>query len=678
MKRLLLIIIIVAANAPFAAAQTDESGDMRNISLDSVEIKGQRVSGKLRTSVDGASLWNMRMMDDLPKILGNADPMHYTQLLPSVQTNNEYDSGFHVQGCDNSHNNVTIEGVPIYNVTHLMGFFSVFNASHYPSLQLQTSAKDASYANRLGGFLTMNLPDKVQEKADGEFSVGLISSQGTLRLPFKEKHQLNVSVRASYLNLLYSQWLNIDGSAMRYSFYDTNLTYLYRHDERNSITLDCYLGNDVGKMGIGEYGADIEAKWGNHSIAAHWNHESDKLKMRNTLYNTRFHNNYSLDMNSIVVNLPSSICDYGFRNDMQYGNSHFGVDIAFHRIHPQAPEVQEGSYFNTSAKIGVNATNSLESSAFYDIILPLSQRISFNTGLRASAYSIKGSTHYALDPSASLTWETTPQWTNRLGFANRHQYLLQTGITSLGLPTTFWLSTGTDGVPVQSQMSLHLVSTLNIMHGRYSVNVELYYKWLRHQQEYFGTFYDFINTNYDLSNMLHHGEGRNYGVNVIFNKLKGKLTGWLSYSYGRAQRNFTDLSPTRWYPANHERLHEVNGVATYAISKRWSIGMTGVCASGTPFTAPRNFHIINGNIISAYGEHNANRLMPYYRIDVSANYKLKSHKVKESGLNFSIYNLTAKSNSISYYVKVYKGEYYYNKVSFLTLILPSISYYCKF
>lgn len=660
-----------------AAAQTEKSGDMRSISLDSVVVKGQKISSPLRTAANGTSVWSMDMMNELPKILGNADPMHYTQLLPSVQTNNEYDSGFHVQGCDNSHNYVGIEGVPLYNVAHLVGFFSVFNASHYPALQLQTSAKDASFPNRLGGFLTMKLADNVQDSISGELAVGLISSQGTLRLPFNKKHQLTVSLRASYLNLLYSQWLKMDGSAVKYSFYDTNLTYLYKPDNRNSFTFDCYLGNDKGTIGMGDYSAELQAKWGNHSIAAHWNHEGDRYRMRNTLYNTYFHNRYTLDMNTMNISLPSSICDFGFKNDMQTGRSHFGIDAIYHIIKPQNPDV-EGSYFNPSANAIMTTARSFEASAFYDYTLPLADRVALEPGLRASFYRVDNSNKYALDPSLSLTWETMPQWSNRIGLACRHQYLLQTGITSMGLPTTFWISTGVSDIPVQSQQSIHYISNVNLLHGRYSISVELYYKWLQHQQEYFGTFYDFINTTYDIRNMLHHGKGRNYGINLTINKQKGALTGWLSYSYGRALRQFSDIGNDRWYPSSHERIHELNIVGTQKLGKRWSIGATGVWAMGTPFTAPRNFQIINGNIISTYGEHNANRLPPYFRLDVSANYRLKTSRLKESGINFSVYNLTYTSNKIFYYMKIHKEKYYYSHVSFLTRILPSISYYCKF
>ncbi len=674
-----LTLITAVATSMCATAQNDESGDMRSMSLDSVVIKGYKVSSSLRSSADGTAVWNMNMMNELPKILGNADPLHYTQLLPAVQTNNEYDGGLYVQGCDNGHNLVTIDGVPLYNVSHLIGLFSVFNASHYKTLQMQSSAKDASYGNRLGGYLTMNLPNEVQEKTDGEFSVGLISSQGTLRLPMNDKQQLNISMRASYLNLLYSQWLKMEGNALNYSFYDANLTYLYKPNRQNSFLLDAYLGNDQGKVGMGDYGADLTGKWGNASVAAHWKYDNEKVKVNNTLYYTNYHNRYKLSLSSSLdVALPTSISDVGFKSDVMLKRAHLGAEIINHIIKPQSPET-EGGYFNPMSSTSRVTTKSLETSLFYDYTIPLTRRFSLETGLRGSMYRVEGENAWALDPTVSLTWSPTEQWTNRIGFSSRHQYLLQTGINSLGLPTAFWISTVTDDIPVQRQQSVNYVSNIRMFNGRYNLSVELYYKWLQHQQEYFGTFYDFVSTSYDIHDMLHHGKGRNYGINITLNKLSGKLSGWLSYSYGRSLRQFTDISSKEWYPSNHERIHELNFVATQKLGKRWSVGLTGIFATGTPFTAPRNFHVLNGNIIAAYGEHNANRLTPYSRIDCSVNYKLTPRmSQKESGINLSVYNLTYSRNSIFYYMKVYNDQYYYHYVSFLTRILPSISYYYKF
>ena len=163
------------------------SDTLNHYQLQDVEVKGKRLRSHLK-ALDDASIVDMSLMDYMPRILGNADPIHYAQLLPGVQTNSEYDAGLHVQGCDNSHNYVSLDGVPIYNATHLLGFFSIFNASHFSEMSLTKSSTSASFPNRLGGSVDMLTPtwiygeDSLQANGKhGEIAVGPMSSQGTVK-----------------------------------------------------------------------------------------------------------------------------------------------------------------------------------------------------------------------------------------------------------------------------------------------------------------------------------------------------------------------------------------------------------------------------------------------------------------------------------------------------------------
>jgi outer membrane receptor protein involved in Fe transport len=178
--------------------------------------------------------------------------------------------------------------------------------------------------------------------------------------------------------------------------------------------------------------------------------------------------------------------------------------------------------------------------------------------------------------------------------------------------------------------------------------------------------------------MLLHGQGYNYGLNLLIEKRKGRLTGWLSYSWGRAMRRFSDERLQDWYPASHERPHELNAVATYRLDKHWSFGGTYVFASGTPFTAPRKFYLFNSNLVSVFGEHNAQRLKPYMRLDASVNYDFREHKGRRSGINVSFYNLTMYSNDIHYRLKIYNDRFAAKPFRFLLKVMPSVNYYYHF
>ena len=147
-------------------AQEEKTGkDTLVHALNGVEVTSRYASPTVSSQGRGRVTWNMAMMNDMPKILGNADPMHYAQMLPGVQTCNEYDSGIHIYGCDQTHNLIGLNGIPIYNSGHLLGLFSIFNASHFDRLSMQKLPGDAMFPNRLGGMISMDTRQTVSEKA---------------------------------------------------------------------------------------------------------------------------------------------------------------------------------------------------------------------------------------------------------------------------------------------------------------------------------------------------------------------------------------------------------------------------------------------------------------------------------------------------------------------------------
>ena len=297
-------------------------------------------------------------------------------------------------------------------------------------------------------------------------------------------------------------------------------------------------------------------------------------------------------------------------------------------------------------------------------------------GLRWNIYHLPGYTTSSLNPNLSLSYES---YHTQLmaGYAVRHQYLLQTGFSSMGLPTEFWLSCG-DGKSPQYAHEFSLTAAQYLFRRRYRISVDVFYRKLYNQVEFSGSVLDYFNTKADLNKQMLFGHGENYGFNVMLNKCSGRLTGWLSYSYTQAKRRFDALGAQR-YPASHERPHEVSVVGTYSFNNHWSIGSVFVYASGTPFTAPAYVAMYNQNLLINYGEHNANRLKPYVRLDLSVNYKWRGRWIRENGINLSLYNATSRNNEIFYYVSTDEdGSFAYRATKFQLRILPSVSYFCKF
>lgn len=643
--------------------------------LDDVEIVQKRVTSSLKGDPVGELQWDMGMMHELPKILGNSNPMHYVQLLPGVQTSSEYDAGIHVQGCDNSHNFISISGVPIYNVNHLFGFFSTFNASHFPSMSFIRNPLGGTASNRLGGVLDMELQSAVPKRVNGEFSIGPISSQGTFRTPLGGKRGLIVSLRAAYLDLLYGQWLKIDGSQIEYGFRDLNVTYLDSINAKNSLKLNMYIGGD--KVGLQEDNRLSESSfgWGNLLLSAHWEHLRPGRKLLDqTLYFSGYENSFSMDMQGSSLEIPSNIKTLGYRLKYTSDNFIIGADAAYHDIVPQTPKYSSGSSLHESAQIRQYAC---EYSAYFDYFKSWGEWL-FKTGIKGNAFSTSEcGEFYSLDPYLSVMWDVNRNSKIKASYGRQHQYLFRCGFSNMGLPTEFWFASGDYASP-QYARTVSLAYDVELFDGDYQFSLEGYYKRLYNQLEYNGNILDFVYSKYSLHDVLLKGDGENFGVNLMLSKRTGNLTGWISYSLGRALREFSSSDLLGKYPASHERIHELNSVATYRFNSKWSVGGTFVLASGTPFTAPSHFYLLDGVLVTELGEHNANRLKPYCRLDLSVNYNLHNCEEYESGINLSLYNATLYKNDIYYRLKIYNDEYGYRPMRFLMRILPSISFYYRF
>ena len=278
--RLFALLVLLMARPSGAEAQTDSL----YMYLDSTTVVSEKHSSTFRHTSDGLMKIDMKLMQSLPKILGNTDPMHFVKLLPGVQTNSENDSGIHIQGCDAAHNEMCVAGVPLFGVNHMLGLFSIFNPEHYS----QMSFSHSTSASRLGGMLRMELPDTLSRKVSGNVSVGIMSSQGTVGLRIRDRSHLKVSARRSYLNLLYGRWLTLNDSPLKYGFGDYNLTYIWDSGKQDRVWIDGYFGRDKAGMDEKSYDIGVGLTWGNYMGALHWAHKGDAISHRHSLYSSGY------------------------------------------------------------------------------------------------------------------------------------------------------------------------------------------------------------------------------------------------------------------------------------------------------------------------------------------------------------------------------------------------------
>lgn len=669
----IIILFALLIGLLFSPKESRAQTDSLHLDIEETVFTGRRNTSVIK-KVDGSDIEvDLDGIRAMPQILGNSDPLTFVKMLPGVQTGSEYDSGIYIQGCDNAHNDFSISGVPVFGSTHLFGLFSIFNPSHYRKMTFSQSANTLSGSNRLGGLVSMQLPDSIDTKVSGDFTAGIMSSQGTLSFRLGKKSFLHASARRSYLGLLYKRWMYVDDSPIKYAFGDYNLTWHYSPGDRDKLWVDFYTGKDDAFISAERYNINLGLVWGNLAGAVHWEHIWDKARMRHTAFVSGYSSRALLGQDDARVEVPAYIGAAGYKAKVDWGSFSSGADVTTYRALPQAP-VHEGMH-GESGEYETQAGT--EGDIWTDFARSFSNGTGVKAGLKASVYMDSGREFYwGLSPIVSASWNAYRWGKFNLSYDFRHQYIFQAGMSNIGLPMDFWYLSGRYGKP-QKAHSLALNYKVDFFGGGLSLSADIYAKWLDSLAEYKGDLFDLFTTVYDLQNHLLIGKGRNYGINLMLHKLSGSFTGWISCSLGRALRSFDNSDYPGVYPANHERILDISAVGSYDVRK-WNFSGTFVCSSGRPFTAPESFYISAGTIMTQYGEHNAARLRPYIRMDLSVNHAFRKDSKVENGINVSVYNVLARNNDVMWKLVVNDNGFAYRPASFFLKVMPSVSYYHKF
>ena len=610
----------------------------------------------------------------IPSIMGTPDPIRFVRLLPSVQLNTETDAGLYMQGSESSHTLISQEGVPLYGSGHMMGFFSAFNSPHYRGMRYATSCGQES---RIGGVIDMQLADTVARKFSADLSLGLLSAQGTVDIPMG-KSSLKVSARRTFINLIYGGMLKYENNALRYGFTDANVTWTWKPNRKNRITVDLFGSMDnAGFNGVGLI-ENINLDWGNAMGAVHWKHYYSEATLKQTAYFTSFFTDPRMKAFGVYGRVQSYIMDFGYRANLHWKEWDFNARVSGYRVQPQNP-YSEGHFNDAHNNGGVPIQNALEAATSAEYTRSLGYWLGIKAGLGFDFY---------LSPERQFFWGATPEISLNADFLEggkldftygiKRQNLFQTGITSSGFPIEFWVMAGSLQAPQWSH-NFSLAYNNSFWDGMLSVSAEIYYKQLYNQLEYVGNVMDIYTGNYSLETSTLGGKGRAFGANIMIQKAKGRLTGWISYAWSRSLRTFTNGIHSVEFTSSHERAHELDVVLTYNF-KRFDVGGTFVMASGTPYTRPTSFYLVGSRLVCNYGPFNGERLPTYAKLDLSANWYIHRGPKYTCGINVSMYNVLGRVNALGYGLHYNKEEncFYFRPNEMQIRFLPSIAYFHRF
>ena len=683
----------------------------RSTQLQEVEVTGQQSKAE-RVQMSQIDL-KPDDIKNIPMLLGEVDVFKSIQLLPGVQSGNEGTTGLYVRGGSPDQNLILLDGVPVYNASHLFGFFSVFNADAIKNVSLTKGGFPARYGGRLSSVLEIDMKEGNTKEFHGEGAVGIIASRLTLEGPIvKDKTSFMISGRRTYADLLFRPFFpsGIDGG---YYFFDLNAKVNHRFSDKDRLFLSYYTGVDrffsqqefdnptpVGPSGQAESYFEANLRWGNHTGALRWNHLfNDKLFSNLTATFTQYRLGIGAEQEFVTssgdeifnaIEYFSLIRDYGLRYDLEH-NIHrdhklrYGLNYTHHTFRPGAVQVEQKVYNNNiDSLLELSETvRTHDLFAYVEDQWQISPRLKANTGLHYALYHTGNATYQSLQPRLSARYLLRDNWSLKASYAQMSQFIHLLSNTGLGLPTDLWVSS-TEKVKPQQSRQVALGSSYSLDGGDYEISLEGYYKWMENLIAY-KPGASFLSNRDWQENVETDGQGAAYGIEFLFRKNSGKTTGWIGYTLAWSNRQFSNLNKGEPFPYRYDRRHDVSIVLNHRFSEHFDLGLTWVYGSGNTFTAPianvRLQNPLNSPFsdprTSVYTSRNGLRMPAYHRLDIGLNWHKKT-SWGERTWSVSVYNAYSRQNP--YFIYVGRGPTGQKSLRQVSLfpIIPSVSYSFKF
>ena len=683
--------------------------------------QGERIEDRVQMSQIEVPI---KQIQKLPALLGEVDILKTLQLLPGVQSGGEGTSGLYVRGGSPDQNLILLDGVPVYNVSHLFGFFSVFNADAIKSVTLTKGGFPARYGGRLSSVLEINMKEGNMKEFKGEGAIGTVFSKLTLEGPIiKDKTSFIVSGRRTYVDALAGPFItaglaaqNIDADIDLY-FYDLNAKINHKFSDKDRLYLSAYLGDDIFRTTFkedlreqGGFTTTAGLDWGNITSAMRWNRMWNNKLFSNTTvtysrykFNTGFGfeqidvvDNGSLERTAAALEYISGIEDYAGKIDFDYipNPNHyirFGAGITNHTFTPGVSQVNLTSGpIDTTFNTGSQDTRANEFALYVEDDLKIGTKFQANIGLHTSAFAVDGKTYFSAQPRLGMLYHLPNDFSLKGSFATMTQFIHLLTNEGLGLPTDLWVPTTKEIVPEQSwQTGIGIAKTFKEV---FEVSIEGYYKEMKNLVSYVegASFIDEPGAAEESwETRVTQGDGTSYGAEFFLQKKTGDFTGWIGYTLAWTNRQFDDINGGEPYPFKYDRRHDLSIVLAYDITDKISASAVWVYGSGNAITLPESRH--NAFYPSQFPDQlspywqtqveratskNGFRMDAYHRLDVSIEFH-KERRYWDETIVIGAYNAYSRVNPFFINDETRFGERQFVQYG-LFPIIPSLSYRFKF
>lgn len=629
--------------------------------LQEVQILGMNIMNSVnRTSISTIEI-PISQIQNVPSFLGEVDLIKSVQLFPGVQNTGEGFSGLLVRGGGNDQNLILMDDVPVYNVDHLLGFFSIFNPDAINKVTLIKGGFPAQYGGRLSSVLDIRTYDGNQEKLNGSVSLGLLSSKIFINGPiFNENNRFSFSYRRTYYDLLTAPYQFDNDEKLFYYFNDLNGKYVHSFKNNSSLSLSFYSGQDdllsrynykeVTRSLVSSQDEDLTlndeagSSWGNIVASLDYKFILTKRIFGNLTFaysNYQFVSktiqSYYDDTNwsSLERKYLSGITDYNFKADFDYlpANGHrikWGATATNHSFYPgiDMASVNVESSAKVDTALGGSKLSGHEYHAYLQDDFNVSSLLRLNVGCHFSTYDTGSKSYYSVEPRISSRLYLMPDVALKMAYAVTSQYVHVLSTSNVSLPTDLWLPV-TDDIKPMKAWQLSLGSEWAIRDG-FSLSLEGYYKATSNLLDYKEnqSFFDYSTT---WGDKLTSGSSESYGLEVLLHRKIGKLSGWIGYTLSRSISQFDELNNGKAFRSNSDRLHDGTLFLSYVFGKRVDASLTWSYTSGAPVTLTTEKYyapdVLSTSLTGSYSEYYSNRnsySMPdFHRLDIGFNFYKK-------------------------------------------------------
>ena len=686
--------------------------------LKNAVVKGKKKENQVEKVEMSTNNLNIIQIKKVPALLGEVDIVKSVQLLPGVSTVGEGATGFNVRGGSIDQNLILLDEAPVFNSSHLFGFFSVFNPDAVKDVKLIKGGMPAQYGGRLSSTLDVRMKEGNNKKFEVNGGVGLIFSRFSIEGPIarknpkmKNKSSFIVALRRSYADALAKPFLanNENLKNAIFYFYDFTAKVNYTFNSNNRLFLSAYVGRDA----FGAPGAKFD--WGNQTTTIRWNHLFSKKIFSNfTAYYSKYDYQLGFGTGNNTFEWKSNIVNFSVKPDFTFyinprNTLQFGVVSTYYIFSPgQAISQDQGSRVN----FGLPKKYALENAIYIENEQKVNDNFTMRYGIRFSSFNYIGKvsalnleknnlsqradvvaeqtykareviqSYNTPEPRFSANYKLNKLSSVKASYNRMAQYLHLISNTAASVPLDVWTpSTNNIKPQIADQVAIGYFRNIG-KNLDYELSAEAFYKTLQNQIDYIDGANLLLNT--QLEAELLSGKGRAYGLELYAKKNSGKLTGWLSYTLSKSERQVDGISNNLWYNNRFDRRHNGNITASYEISNKWSASGSFVIGSGTPTNLPNtkySFQGYQGIPQNASGLRNNVTIKAFHRLDLSATYTHKKTAKWESNWVFGVYNVYKRRNPFSYYTQNNPDNNMQTQLirySIVGSIIPSVSWNFKF